>query len=191
MYSLRFNLSIGIVAMVDHEDNNEIPSIDFGNSTFSSNWTASNKKNGQHKENICPALIQPTSLSLANDSSWNSSIGDAAAGSGIRKQVSSQGYNDNLTKFKWSEKDQGLVLGSFFWGYILTQFPGGLIAQKYGGKWIISLGLLCTGALAMVLPWAAHYGGMAGVVAIRVLQGVCEVCAFQKINKSSFPFFGI
>lgn len=35
-------------------------------------------------------------------------------------------YNDNdesLGEFDWNEAEQGLILGSFFWGYFLTQLP--------------------------------------------------------------------
>ena len=29
--------------------------------------------------------------------------------------------NEQSTTFTWSEHEQGLVLGSYFWGYFLTQ----------------------------------------------------------------------
>lgn len=35
--------------------------------------------------------------------------------------------------FDWNSKQQGLVLSSFFYGYILTQFAGGFLAGKIGG----------------------------------------------------------
>lgn len=40
--------------------------------------------------------------------------------------------------FDWNSKQQGLVLSSFFYGYILTQFAGGFIAGKVGGH-LVSL----------------------------------------------------
>lgn len=36
----------------------------------------------------------------------------------------------------WTEPNQGLVLGSYFWGYLVTQVPGGRVAELYGGKWV-------------------------------------------------------
>lgn len=35
--------------------------------------------------------------------------------------------------FAWSSTQQGIILSSFFYGYILTQFAGGLLANKLGG----------------------------------------------------------
>ena len=40
-------------------------------------------------------------------------------------------------EFNWNEETQGYVLGSFFYGYILTQVPGGWLASKFGGKKLI------------------------------------------------------
>lgn len=36
-------------------------------------------------------------------------------------------------EFEWSSTQQGIILSSFFYGYILTQFAGGLLANKLGG----------------------------------------------------------
>ena len=44
--------------------------------------------------------------------------------------------------FEWSEELQGIILSSFFWGYVITHIPGGLLSEKYGGKWTLSLGIV-------------------------------------------------
>lgn len=36
--------------------------------------------------------------------------------------------------FPWDSKEKGLILSSFFWGYIMTQFLGGLFGAKIGGN---------------------------------------------------------
>jgi ACS family sodium-dependent inorganic phosphate cotransporter len=36
-------------------------------------------------------------------------------------------------EFDWNSKQQGLILSSFFYGYVSTQFIGGIIAAKIGG----------------------------------------------------------
>lgn len=33
-------------------------------------------------------------------------------------------------QFNWDPETVGLIHGSFFWGYIVTQIPGGFIANK-------------------------------------------------------------
>lgn len=38
--------------------------------------------------------------------------------------------------FDWNSTQKGLVLSSFFYGYILTQLLGGIIANKFGGHMV-------------------------------------------------------
>ncbi|CAL8072638.1 unnamed protein product [Orchesella dallaii] len=148
MYSLRFNLSIGIVAMVDHSQSDL--HVKGTETSLHTNHSATSE--------ICPALI---SLSSANESSQDLDINGR-----------------NVPTFKWNEQEQGLILGAFFWGYIITQFPGGILAQRFGGKWVISVGLLSTGILSFILPWAAMSGGKNFVLVIRILQGISEGVMF-------------
>lgn len=45
------------------------------------------------------------------------------------------GYKgDTGQGFNWNSKQQGLALSSFFYGYICTQFIGGVCANKIGGR---------------------------------------------------------
>lgn len=38
--------------------------------------------------------------------------------------------------FSWDSREQGLILSSFFYGYILTQFAGGYFGSRLGGNWV-------------------------------------------------------
>ncbi len=42
-------------------------------------------------------------------------------------------------EFDWTPEEQGFVLGSFYYGFIVTQIPGGILTEKYGGKWMMGL----------------------------------------------------
>jgi len=33
-------------------------------------------------------------------------------------------------EFNWTRGEQGIILGSFFWGHVFTQIPGGMLAQR-------------------------------------------------------------
>ena len=33
-------------------------------------------------------------------------------------------------EFHWGKKMEGYILGSFYWGYLIFQIPGGRIAEK-------------------------------------------------------------
>ena len=39
-------------------------------------------------------------------------------------------------QFGWSSSTAGLVQSSFFWGYALSQLPGGWFAKIFGGRFV-------------------------------------------------------
>jgi len=77
-------------------------------------------------------------------------------------------------EFNWSSEDQGTILGSFYWGYVMLQIPGGMLAKRIGGKWLFGFGMLISSVFTLLTPIAARFG-MGFLVACRVLQGLGEV----------------
>lgn len=61
-------------------------------------------------------------------------------------------------QFEWSEELQGIILSSFYWGYVITHLPGGIIAEKFGGKYILSFGILATAIFTLLTPLIIDYG---------------------------------
>ena len=50
----------------------------------------------------------------------------------LQNQSTSQNTTtDEKPRFAWTAEQQGLVLGSFFYGYCVTQVAGGWFADKY------------------------------------------------------------
>ncbi len=72
--------------------------------------------------------------------------------------------------FVWDEKTQGYVLSSFFYGYVVTQYPGGRLAELFGGKWVFGVGILLTAIFTLLTPVAAHTN-FALLLAVRVAEG--------------------
>lgn len=77
-------------------------------------------------------------------------------------------------EFGWDGKDQGLILGAFFWGYCLTQIPGGILAERFGGKVVFGMGVLFTDFFCLLTPVAAR-SSKELLIAVRVLTGLAEV----------------
>ena len=69
----------------------------------------------------------------------------------------------------------GWVLAAFFYGYILTQIPGGWLAERVGGKWVFGVGVVMTSLLTLFTPLAA-FTNVWLLVAVRILEGFFEVC---------------
>lgn len=78
-------------------------------------------------------------------------------------------------QFDWTEEQQGTLLGGFFWGYVLTQYPGGKLSHVYGPKWVFSCGILITGVLSLIIPVVTVTFDVVGLVIVRFLQGLAEV----------------
>ena len=65
-------------------------------------------------------------------------------------------------------------MAAFFYGYVVTQLPGGYLADRFGP--CLVLGACCTlsGILTFVTPFIAHLGPMA-LIGSRVVVGLVQV----------------
>ncbi|XP_035461231.2 sialin [Scophthalmus maximus] len=86
-------------------------------------------------------------------------------------------HNHTASVYDWDSETQGWILGSFFYGYILTQIPGGYLAGRYGPKWLMGFGILGTVIFTLLTPVAADLGA-SYLIAVRVLEGVGEGVTF-------------
>lgn len=82
--------------------------------------------------------------------------------------------------FGWDPEQQGRVLSSFFAGYLLTQVAGGWLAERYGGKIVLGLGVVFWSLFTLLTPIAAA-GGMLALLVTRVLMGSGEGVTFPSI----------
>src|SRR4051812_8148874 len=65
----------------------------------------------------------------------------------------------------------GLVGSMFFAGYMLTQYPGGRLGDRYGHREMIIVSLLWAGIFTVV---SGLFAGLVAFVAVRVLTGLAE-----------------
>ncbi|XP_016944953.2 putative inorganic phosphate cotransporter [Drosophila suzukii] len=84
--------------------------------------------------------------------------------------------------YEWSEEKQGLILASFYIGYIVTHLPGGILADKFGGKWTLSLGIFFTAVFTVLTPVCIVYGGADALIVLRVFMGLGEGTTFPALS---------
>ncbi|CAL1268948.1 unnamed protein product [Larinioides sclopetarius] len=84
-------------------------------------------------------------------------------------------------KYNWDPKVQGFILSSFYYGYVVTQIPGGILCDKLGAKVLFGGGICTTCILYLFIPLVASWGARY-VIAIRVLQGLAEGLTFPAIT---------
>jgi ACS family sodium-dependent inorganic phosphate cotransporter-like MFS transporter 6/7/8 len=106
------------------------------------------------------------------------------------KESANETHKSNVTtlgpkeiQFKWSVAMESAVDSSFFWGYLVTQIPGGFLASVYPANRIFGTAIACSAFLNLFLPGAFEFPGV--IICIRVLQGLVEVGAAPSPSPSS------
>ncbi|CAL1268941.1 unnamed protein product, partial [Larinioides sclopetarius] len=85
-------------------------------------------------------------------------------------------------KYNWDSKTQGIILSSFYYGYVATQLPGGIFCDKFGATRLFGGGILVTSVLYLLIPLAATWGVLA-ITVIRILEGLGEGVTFPAITQ--------
>ncbi|XP_052799661.1 sialin-like isoform X2 [Mya arenaria] len=84
-------------------------------------------------------------------------------------------YDEQLSaetaEFKWSKKTQSLILSGFFYGFMVTQVPGGWMASRFGGKIVIGLSMALASLCTLLIPVLARASPYA-VVFDRIVIGI-------------------
>ncbi|XP_035682537.1 sialin-like [Branchiostoma floridae] len=97
-----------------------------------------------------------------------------SSGSGNTSAQNNQGELD------WSESIKGVLLGAYFYGYIVTQVLGGLLEQKFGGKIVYGTSMLVTAALNALGPVASRTSPWA-MFAVRFSMGLVSGVLFPTL----------
>ena len=77
----------------------------------------------------------------------------------------------------WNETQKGIILGSFYIGYMVTQIYGGVLSDRIGAKIVLGTGLVVWSLFTLITP-LAFFGGMVALVIARVGMGLGEGITF-------------
>jgi len=80
-------------------------------------------------------------------------------------------------QFGWTDTQRGLVLSSFFVGYLITQVAGGSLAARLGGKVVLGFGVLWWSLFTLLTPLSA-FASFPVLIFTRILMGLGEGVAF-------------
>jgi len=135
IYGLKVNLSVAMVAMVNH--------------------TAVRLQN-PHVSDDHGSNLNTTMLSLIEECEAENRTSSGASQDG---------------PFVWTTNEQGIILSCYFWGYLISQAPGAMVAQKFSAKWVMFFSVFINVVCTLLTPAAAHIGVWA-IVVMRVLEGI-------------------
>ncbi|XP_013195802.1 putative inorganic phosphate cotransporter isoform X2 [Amyelois transitella] len=76
-------------------------------------------------------------------------------------------------QFVWTSTLQGYILSSFFYGYVLTQIPFGILSKRYGARLFLGVGMLVNSVFGLLVPVAAE-AGVEWLILVRFIQGLGE-----------------
>lgn len=76
------------------------------------------------------------------------------------------------------------MLGSFFWGYICTELPGGRLAETLGAKRVFGYSMLVSSAITLLTPVFATHGYIA-VAVLRTILGFLLVRMIDRFESCS------
>ena len=74
--------------------------------------------------------------------------------------------------YGWEEAIQGHIFAAFYYGYLITQIPGGWVSQMFGSKYVILCGILGSSILNALVPVASTNVRM--FIGLRMLTGFVQ-----------------
>lgn len=80
-------------------------------------------------------------------------------------------------RYDWSPSEQSLLLGSYFWGYLVTSLIGGLLAEWLGARSVVGYTLVGSTICTAVTPIAADFSYWL-VFTLRLITGILAVSKF-------------
>lgn len=102
-----------------------------------------------------------------------------------------------MTRFVWSPLNTtvtdvlglsnaaaGSFMSAFFIGYVITQIPGGVLADKLGVKYVLTAGVMITGLASVGMSFITTYSqGFAVRIITGIGAGVVMACCSKVISK--------
>lgn len=103
--------------------------------------------------NLSIAIVSMVQGSCTANSSICSSV-DVEHSVNFYEVVNCNPINLNDERLSWSEAEQGLALGAYYYGFAATHIFGGRLAEKHGPKWVTAVGLCGAAIFNVLLPIA-------------------------------------
>ncbi|XP_077287741.1 vesicular glutamate transporter [Arctopsyche grandis] len=83
-------------------------------------------------------------------------------------------FEHETLKLNWTVGVESAVDSSFFWGYLVTQIPGGFLASLYPANRIFGTAIACSSFLNLLVPGAKSLESPVLLIIVRIMQGLVE-----------------
>lgn len=126
------------------------------------------KKSTNSTKEVCPAsegTTQPGAVSTKYKKGYFKRKKNKTTSS-IHYYFQNTGYID------WNEEVQARIFSSFYVGYIITHVPAGILADKFGGKWVLGIGVFIITISTFLCPYVIGTESAYGLIGLRVTKGL-------------------
>jgi ACS family sodium-dependent inorganic phosphate cotransporter-like MFS transporter 5 len=89
--------------------------------------------------------------------------------------------DDGPLTFAWSKQIQGLILSSYFYGYMLTQIPGAWLSAKIGAEKVMTLSM-CLGSIFTMLCAPSARLGYHSLIVCRFMTGLAHGAVWPSMS---------
>ncbi|XP_065090727.1 putative inorganic phosphate cotransporter [Ochlerotatus camptorhynchus] len=169
-FMMRVNMSINILAMV--QPTASLARLPTNHTTIIQAAKLVNASSSTGDESPITATTVAALLSVDNGTtvSYDSSR--------IEKDPELQNFGP---RYRWDQKTQGNILGAYFYGYLLTSLPAGLLAEQFGPKLLIAVSFVASAITTAVTPVLAEVGAWA-VIGSRGMIGLLAGCVYPCLH---------
>lgn len=70
----------------------------------------------------------------------------------LKNNVSNTSEENYGPQYKWTEREKNDLFAWFFWGYLITQIPGGRFSEIFGSKMVLGVGILVSSLATILTP---------------------------------------
>ena len=60
---------------------------------------------------------------------------------------------NGMSPYEWTELEQGIILSSYYWGYIVSYYPGKKLSEIIGSKFVIIIGTSLASIATIAIPF--------------------------------------
>ncbi|XP_046680598.1 putative inorganic phosphate cotransporter isoform X3 [Homalodisca vitripennis] len=93
-----------------------------------------------------------------------------------------KGSDPDIMVLDWDFAQKGIILSSFYWGYMVTQIPAGHLSRKFGPKYLLLSAMLVCSATTLLSPSIAVNCHWVIFCLSRVIQGLSQGFFFPSVN---------
>ncbi|XP_066246488.1 putative inorganic phosphate cotransporter [Euwallacea similis] len=116
------------------------------------------------------AMVNHTALAIDDDSpSDDVDVTEC----GVKFNTTAENSHEADGEFEWKTDVQAYVLTAFFYGYVITQIPAGILGKTYGNIYFLGVGMLINSVFGLLVPISAKLG-LGWLLAVRFIQGLGE-----------------